>query len=181
MPAKDGTNRGGRRVGAGRKPDPLSQKALKGTLKNEQLAELPIATEIVGNDMPPIKEYLTELQRDGSKLCADEIYRETYVWICELGVKDKVNNLLIEQYAMSVARWVDVERQISRTGYLAKHPTTGQAIGSPFVQMAQSYFKQVTNAWYQIYSLVREHSGDVINGGTPQDNLMEKMFKDKGM
>lgn len=50
---------------------------------------------------------------------------------------------MVEQYAFSVARWIHLERLISKYGYIAKHPTTGAPIQSPYVVMAQSYMKQV--------------------------------------
>ena len=48
---------------------------------------------------------------------------------------------MVEQYAMSVSRWIQCEEIVSSTGFLAKHPTTGAAIASPYVSMSQSYMK----------------------------------------
>lgn len=78
---KDGTNRGGARPGAGRKP-----------------------------------------------LGADEIYNKVCLWLTKLGCEKLVNPTLIEQYAMSVARWVQCEEAITRLGFLGKHSTTGNPI-----------------------------------------------------
>lgn len=52
---------------------------------------------------------------------------------------------LIEQYAMSVSRWIQCEEYITEFGFLAKHPTTGNAMPSPYVAMSQTYMKQVNN------------------------------------
>ncbi len=99
--------------------------------------------EIKAVEMPPIKEYLKEIQRDGSKLGADEVLRETLGWLESCGKRNAVSLQTVEQYAFSVARWIHLERLISKYGYIAKHPTTGAPIQSPYVVMAQSYMKQV--------------------------------------
>lgn len=49
-----------------------------------------------------------------------------------------------------------VKNGISEYGFLAKHPTTGNAIASPYVSMSQMYMKQVNQIWYQIYQIVKE-------------------------
>lgn len=176
--SKDGTNRGGFRLNAGRKPKALAEKVLEGKAEAPENA-VSVTAELVGLDMPPIKDYLTQIQRDGTKLVSDEIYKDTYQWLCSLGIEKEVNTLLIDQYAQSAGRWVDIEKKISETGYLAKHPTTGNAIASPYVLMSQSYFKQMQNAWFAIYSIVRDKSTNIINQ-TPQDNLMEKLLRERG-
>ena len=82
---------------------------------------------------------------------------------------------LIEQYAMSVSRWVQCETCISEYGFLAKHPTTGAAITSPYVTMSQNYLKQVNQCWYQIYQIVRENCSAAY-GASPQDDLLERLL-----
>ena len=86
--AKDGTNRGGRRVRAGAKPDPLNEKLAAGrpaTRLEDPLGE-PFDFEgsdigdgavLAGETMPEPSDYLSEVQRDGKPLGADLVYRET--------------------------------------------------------------------------------------------------------
>ena len=63
--AKDGTNRGGARPGAGRKKKALSEKIASGNPGHRPLKMLdPVAIDTV--DMPPPAEYLSAEQRDGS-------------------------------------------------------------------------------------------------------------------
>lgn len=88
-----------------------------------------------------------------------------------------MNNRLIEQYAMSVARWIQCEEAISEYGYLAKHPTTGNAIASPYVSMSRDYKKQVNADWFQIYQIVRENCATEFEGKNPQDDLMERLLR----
>ena len=87
--------------------------------------------EIKAVEMPPIKEYLKEIQRDGSELGADEVLKDTLKWLDSRGLKNAVSMQMVEQYAFSVARWIHLERLISKYGYIAKHPTTGAPIQSP--------------------------------------------------
>jgi hypothetical protein len=172
--AKDGTNRGGQRVGAGRKSKALTDKIANGKVNGAMV--LPEPTEIEGADVPPIKEYLKAEQKNGKDLCAEDIYKETWQWLKERGCEMLVNNQLIEQYAMSVSRWIQCEECISEYGFLAKHPTTGNAIASPYVSMSQTYMKQVNQTWYQIYQIVKENCSVEYGGMTPQDNLMERLL-----
>ncbi len=145
--AKDGTNRGGRRTRAGKKPAPLYEKIQNG--QSAVIIELP-ATElngtelekpepVQGNEIPNPSEYLSQIQRDGNSLGADYIYRETWLWLKERGCEQLVNPRLLESYSQAFARFIQCEDAISRFGLLGKHPTTGGAIASPFVQMSQSY------------------------------------------
>lgn len=114
------------------------------------------STEIRAVEMPPVKEYLKEIQRDGSELNADEVLKETLEWLQSRGYKDVVSKQMLEQYAFSVARWIHIERLISKYGYIAKHPTTGAPIQSPYVVMAQTYMKQVIAIRGEINLLLKE-------------------------
>ena len=89
--------------------------------------------------MPSIREYLIEQQRDGSKLCSEEVYEETYKGLKDMKCDAFVPKQLIEQYAMTVGRWIHCEQTISKLGYIAKHPTTGAAISSPYVKMSMKF------------------------------------------
>lgn len=122
--------------------------------------------------MPPVKEYLTAVQRDGAKLCAEDIFRDTTEWLLKCGCENAVSNQIVEQYAMSVARWVHLEEMISKYGYIAKHPTTGAPMQSPYVQMAQGYSKQISALRAEILLFVKntrptltETVREVVYGG----------------
>ena len=170
--AKDGTRRGGARPGAGRKP-----KALAGKIQDGQKATvMMIPEELEAVDMPPIRDFLTEQQRDGTELCSRQIYEETYTWLKERKCERFVNRQLIEQYAMMVGRWIHCEQTISKLGYIAKHPTTGAAISSPYVKMAMDYSRQVTTIWNEIYQIVKENCSDEFTH-SPQDSTMELLLR----
>ena len=87
--ARDGTNRGGRRVRAGDKPAPAAEKIQKGQqvqiLKNDiptlsptelEAVDLPEGAVMNGVDMPKPSDYLSARQKNGIPLGADEIYKE---------------------------------------------------------------------------------------------------------
>ena len=112
-------------------------------------------------------------------LRAEEIYNEVYAWLKERGCEKLVSRLLVEQYAMAVARWIQCEECISEFGSLAKHPTTGNAIASPYVSMSRDYKKQINTDWYQIYQIVRDNSTIEFSGSSPQDTLMEKLLQSR--
>lgn len=172
--AKDGSRRGGARAGAGRKPKALKDKIAEG--KSANVMVLP--TELKEYDVPPVKDFMTELQRDGTVLSAKEVYEETYTWLKERGCDRTVNPQLVQQYSMSVARWIHCEQTITRFGYIAKHPTTGAAIASPYVAMAQNYMKQTNTLWGQIYQIVKENCSAEWEG-TPQDSVMERLLRSR--
>ena len=108
--ARDGTNRGGRRVRAGDKPAPVAEKIQKGQqvqiMKNDiptlsptelEAVDLPEGAAMEGMDMPKPSDYLSARQKNGVPLGADEIYKETWLWLkarnCEKVIKGCLHGL----------------------------------------------------------------------------------------
>lgn len=173
--AKDGTNRGGRRVRAGDKPAPAAEKIQKGQqvqiLKNDiptlsptelEAVDLPEGAVMEGMNMPKPSDYLSARQKNGVPLGADEIYKETWLWLKERNCEKMVNPRLIEAYAQAFARYIQCEEATSTYGLLGKHPTTGGVITSPFVQMSQQYQKSANLIWYEIYDIVKQNCTEVL-------------------
>ena len=91
--AKDGRNRGGRRVRAGTKPDALVEKiADKRSAKvlepidfdiddSFETNDLMDMCDLQGENIPKPSEYLSAKQKDGTHLKADEIFKETWLWL----------------------------------------------------------------------------------------------------
>lgn len=169
MPDKNGANRGGARPGAGRKKKPLTERIEAG-----QKATVLKAPEVDASEMPKIKDYFKAEQRMG-ELYAAEIYQETWDWLKERGCATLINPMLLEQYAMSAARWVQLEGINSQYGFISK-TAQGNATASPFVTQALAYMKQTNQLWYQIYQIVRENCSTTFEG-TPQDDLMERLLR----
>ena len=170
--AKDGTNRGGARPGAGRKPKALADKIKDGQKATAMMSP----AELEGVEMPPIRDYLTEVQRDGSERCAREIYEDTYRWLKSMKCENFVSRQLLEQYAMTMARYIHCEQTISKLGYIAKHPTTGAAISSPYVKMSLDYNRQGTILGNEIQQIVKENCPqEVLNN--PNEDVMEILLR----
>lgn len=181
--ARDGTNRGGRRVRAGDKPAPAAEKIQKGQqvriLKKDiptlsptelEVVDLPEGAVMNGVDMPKPSDYLSARQKKGIPLGADEIYKETWLWLKERNCEKLVNPRLIEAYAQAFARYIQCEEATSTYGLLGKHPTTGGVITSPFVQMSQQYQKSANLIWYEIYDIVKQNCTEVFEDN-PNDTM----------
>ena len=157
--AKDGTARGGARAGSGRKSKALKEKLDSGNPGGRKLTvmELPADSDLSGEDMPEPKSYMLDRQKNGGDLDAEDVFRETWLWLKERGCERLVNPRLIEAYAQAFARYIQCEEATSTYGLLGKHPTTGGVITSPFVQMSQPYQKSANLIWYEIYGIVKEN------------------------
>lgn len=185
--AKDGTNRGGRRVRSGDKPLPLADKITRGKvarileaadLKPSSLLDsedLDSGADLFGADMPAPSDYLSARQKDGKPLGADLLYKETWRWLKDRGCEKFINSRLIEAYAQAFTRYIQCEEAISLYGLLGKHPTTGGAMASPFVQMSQSFQKQANLLWYEIFDIVKQNCTTAFVGN-PQDDIMEALL-----
>ena len=135
------------------------------------------AAVLEGQEMPKPSEFLSARQKDGSTLCAAEIYENVWKWLAERGCAALVSPQLIERYAMASARWIQCESITSELGFLAKHPTTGAAIQSPYVAIADKYMTQANRLWSEIYQIVRENCTGEYSGANPQDDVMERLLR----
>ena len=133
--------------------------------------------DLEGQDMPQPKEFLSARQKDGSKLCAAEIYENVWKWLRDRGCSAIVAPDLIERYALASARWIQCESITSEVGFLAKHPTTGAAIQSPYVAIANQYMTQANRLWSEIFQIVRENCTGDYTGASPQDDVMERLLR----
>lgn len=169
--AKDGTNRGGRRVGAGRKPKSTAEKILEG------LENPPEKIKVNQNFKPPTpKDHLTAQQKDGSTTAAKQIYRETYAWLKKFGCAEHVHQQLVENFAQVTARHIQAEIELGRTGFLTRHPATGEVLPNPLVRTSLEYLRAAQTLWSQIQAIVKEHG--VEDGDSLESNdTMEKILR----
>lgn len=152
-------------MGAGRKPKETKVINLDGQ-----------AAEIQGTAVPKIKAYLNAKQRNGKPLGARRIYRDMFDYLAGIGCAEVVPSALIEQYAICTARWIQLEEEVSATGFLAKHPTTGGAIQSPYINAAQDYMKQANQALFQINAIVKENRVvEIRPNEAPENDLLKKL------
>lgn len=105
--------RGGKRPGAGRKKKSVVEKAKNGNPGGRSLTVLDVP-EIERAEMPELHDFLSTTQKDGTEFQAKEIYTETWEWLKEVGVSQKVPAPLIERYTMYAARWIQCEELTSK-------------------------------------------------------------------
>ena len=169
--AKDGTTRGGNRVGSRKKGKSLKDKILDGTAffteKNIEKVSKP--------KLKPPKKYLTAQQKDGGKLQARQIYKEIMGWLKRQGCESILPPQLVEDYAQVTARHIQCEEYLSEYGLIAKN-TSGEAAASPFHKMNCEYIKLSSQLWNQIYSVVRENAAQGLIGARELDP-MEELLK----
>jgi hypothetical protein len=137
--------------------------------------DLDVDSDYKGEDIPEPSAYLSARQKDGKALGADALYIETWKWLRDRGCEKFVNPRLIESYAQAFTRYIQCEEAISTYGLLGKHPTTGGAMASPFVQMSQSFLKQANLLWYEIFDIVKQNC-TIAFVGNPQDDIMEALL-----
>ena len=173
--------RGPRPGSGGRPKKPLTEKIIEGNPGKRKLTVLEFErpADLEGADMPPPKEFLSAVQRDGSALAADEIYKETWEWLSERGCSRFVSPALLERYAMSAARWIQCETAITRYGYLSKNVVNSQPIPSPYVTMSQNYMKQTNRLCGEIFAIVSEYCSTEYKDSSPQDDLMERLLRSR--
>ena len=172
-------NRGPQPGTGGRPRKPLVDKIAEGHAKKytQGSEPLPEPIELEGVEMPPPHEFLSDEQKNGQELVANEIYKSTWEWLRKFRCEQMVTQQSLEQYAVMAARWIQCEKAVSTFGFLAKHPTTGAPITSPYVSMGREYSKHANALWNQIYAVVRENSTmDCSTAWSPADDVMERLL-----
>ena len=130
--------------------------------------------------MPPPREYLSDEQKNGTDFPAKEIYTSVWNWLQERKCAQHVSAELVEHYAVSAARLIQCEQAISNYGFIAKN-AQGGAIISPYVTAAHDYMKQANRLWDMIYNIVRENCTEEYGGSNPQEDMMEKLLRSRGV
>lgn len=174
MPTKS-TNiggQGGARQGSGRRKAAVVDK-ITDESKREKILDIP---DVEGSEMPKPNEILSAKQKNGEAFRAKSIYENTWEWLQKIGCTVIVSPQLIERYAMCSARWIQCEEAVSSFGFLARHPTTGNAIQSPYVAMGQNYMNQTNRLWNEIFQIVKENCTGEYSGANPQDDVMERLL-----
>lgn len=160
--AKDGTNRGGMRIGAGRKRKSLEERILDGEM---------IAPEIYSQEdfkIPTPKKYLTVDSKNG-KVYSGEVYRETYEYLKGHSCAEIVPPQLVSNFAETISQHIQAEEIIKQTGFLSRHPTTSEPMANPLVRISLDYLKMAQQIWYTIFQIVKENS--VSTGGSATDTM----------
>ena len=99
--AKDGTMRGGARIGSGKKRKSLDERIQEGTTAKAKVLNV---LEADPEEDAPIKDYLDRQQADGSVLRTREVMKLTKAWLKAMGCEALVPSQLVEQYALEFVR-----------------------------------------------------------------------------
>lgn len=142
--AKDGTRRGGARLGAGRKPKRISVKGVEDiinetSVSREEYEQYPRCGELLENTL------------------AEKIYYSIFKFADQRGASDDLAQEIVELFAMSYSRWAQAEKELSEQGLTAPHPVTKLPCKNPLVNVSETYSKQAQNYWYIIWSVLKEH------------------------
>ena len=160
--------KGGRRTGAGRPTKPLIDKVLEGNPGKRSLKVLQFEGVKTSESVPETPDWLDEL--------GGEIFECIVGWLKGTGCLNLINPQHIEEYSQCKSRWRECEDKNSKLGLLAKHPTTGQPIQSPFVSMGLMYLKQADTAWNKIYEVVKTNCTKEFRNDMPHNDVMEKLL-----
>ena len=163
----------------GRPKKAIADKIADGNPGKRKLTVIDFETtaDLEGQPMPKPSAMLSATQKDGKKLIAADVYEATWNWLAERRCTALVSPQLLERYAMSVARWIQCEEAVTEYGFLAKHPTTGNAIQSPYVAMSQNFMAQTNRLWMEIFQIVKENCTGEYGGASPQDDVMERLLQ----
>ena len=95
-------NRGPQPGTGGRPRKPLADKMTEGRSKYTSVGiPLPEPVELEGAEMPPPHEFLSDEQKNGQELVANEIYKSTWEWLRKFRCEQMVTQQSLEQYACS--------------------------------------------------------------------------------
>ena len=151
--AKDGTRRGGARVGAGR---PRKQKPEN----PETVLQIVTVADAERRSFPAFNRDLCDTKGAYSLADAEDVYYSVFKFARDNGAEGRVPKELVELFAVTYSRWVQVEKEISKDGFTAEHPTTGAPCKSPLVDVSNTYSKQAHNYWYSIWSAIKDAEPD---------------------
>ena len=165
--------RGGPRPGSGRPKKPLAEKVLSGNPGKRELKVLEFSAPAL--DVPAPPDYLEDLAAGvGSCPGAKYLYEETVRWLESTGCLHLINPQFISEYAILKTRWLSCEVK-NKAGLLAPHPTTGQAIPSPYVRMGLDFLRAADAAWAKIWAVVTQNAERTYSA-SPHDDAMEKLL-----
>lgn len=158
---KNGQNRGGPRLNSGRRPQ--TNVSFGNASDPAVIAKAPA--------------FFDAEQKSGEAFLANQVLEEITSWLAANHVLDKVPNHLLTMYATSTARWMQAEEKVNKNGFLAKHPTTGAPITSPYVNLALEFSKSAQGCWYQIYNMIKDATGEQVKVEEPANSLIALMKK----
>jgi len=170
---------GGARTGSGRKKMTEKNKQLYGKVPVKSKGKNFKGTELEPCECPEPHPYMSMTTKNAGENLSKQIYDEVYAWLKDRKCEYLVQPQLIEQYALSYARYAQAETAIHQFGLLAKNQNSGNAEPSPFIEISQTYLKQSQSIWLSIYATVKDSCIQYSGEDLPEDDLMEKLLSGK--
>jgi hypothetical protein len=159
--------RGGVRPNSGRKKKPLAEKQLYGNIGHETADKLkpPLAGGMKLNEIPEIADYIKNASAQiGDGEIAEKRFNETWKWIDAKGCAECVKRELVEQYAVTYARWVYCVEKTNLYGVLTKGSSVSGLVLHPIYAESKALQKELRDIWFVITQIVKENA-TLANGG----------------
>jgi len=176
MPKHNG--HGGARAGAGRPRRDL-KTAIENNVHNSKIkvTKKPDVAEEFPT-VPQCKEYLLESQKTGVELGAREYFEELWTWLAERKCEHLFQPSYLQNFAMQQARYAQLERMISRIGFVAKNDK-GVLVLNPIEKAAQDRLRIVNQMFFVIESAVKANTTEAFGGLPGFEDPMEKLLSGK--
>ena len=174
--AKDGTNRGGARPGAGRKKKPLAEKILEGNPGKRPLKVVEFyGVPAEGKLTPPDFLKIASKETADNYPTADQIFVQVADWLKITGCAHLVSPTLIEDFSINRRGFFECEYMNKRLGRI----TGGKR--SPYVDMAVQYAGLMRTAWDRIWNIISQNTEKRFEGGSNADDAMERLLSEGGV
>ena len=168
---------GGARPGAGRPRRELSS-AIENNVHKSKIKTIRKTGADEVPTLPECKEYLTEIQKTGVDLGAREYYEELWEWLVQRGCEHLFQSSYLQNFAMQQARYAQLERLISRVGFVAKNEK-GVLILNPIEKAAQDRLRIVNQMYFVIESAVKANTTESFGGLPGFEDPLEKLLSGK--
>jgi hypothetical protein len=132
--------------------------------------ELPTVPEVLG--------YLKDIQKDGDKILAEQYFESIWNWLVERKCENLFEVHYLQRFAMQQARYTQLERLISKHGFLAKS-ISGDVRDNPLEAMLINRLKILNQMQYTIENVVRANCTMPYTGFVSADDPMEALLSGK--
>ena len=168
---------GGARIGAGR-PRRNLQTAIENNVHKSKIKTTKKPKNSDYDNIPTIpecKEYLLETQKTGVELGAKEYFEELWKWLAERNCEHLFQPSYLQNFAMQQARYAQLERMISRLGFVAKNDK-GVLVLNPIEKAVQDRQRIVNQMYFVIKSAVEANTTEAFNGLPGFEDPLEKLL-----
>lgn len=173
-----GDGRGGARQNAGRPRKALADAIIDGTRPSRLKAVQFDGVDLVDGDtpsVPQVKSYLTDAQKDGEDFLAKKFFDDIWNWLKERKCEKLFDISFLERYSMQQARYVQLERLISKHGFLAKS-SSGDARENPLEGILLNRLKIVNQMQCTIQNTVSANCAEPFTGFPNTMDTMEELL-----